>query len=129
MRPPAAAAAAQPRSYKPAPLRLDAEGREVDEHGVPVVRKQAVTELKVSTIDERAEQCNVGSQQPKLIQLLEAYSTETDLVMLMTSVSDHVQCGMFGGASRQAFPRRFGALMLCRTYTSAYSGPFARKLT
>ena len=48
MRPPAApAAAAQPRGYKPAPLRLDAEGREVDEHGVPVVRKQAVTELKV----------------------------------------------------------------------------------
>ena len=47
MRPPAPAAAAQPRSYKPAPLRLDAEGREVDEHGVPVVRKQAVTELKV----------------------------------------------------------------------------------
>ncbi len=48
MRPPAVpAAAGQPRSYKPAPLRLDAEGREVDEHGVPVVRKQAVTELKV----------------------------------------------------------------------------------
>ena len=49
MRPPAAAAAAQPRSYKPGPLRLDAEGREVDEHGVPIMRKQAVTELKVST--------------------------------------------------------------------------------
>ena len=48
MRPPAApAAASQPGGYRPAPLRLDAEGREVDEHGVPVVRKQAVTELKV----------------------------------------------------------------------------------
>ena len=54
MRPPAVpAAAGQPRSYKPAPLRLDAEGREVDEHGVPVVRKQAVTELKVPILSQQ----------------------------------------------------------------------------
>ena len=53
--PPAPAAAGQPRSYKPAPLRLDAEGREVDEHGVPVVRKQAVTELKARSRDSNLD--------------------------------------------------------------------------
>ena len=40
--------APQVKGYKPAPLRLDAEGREVDENGVPVVQKvTAVTSLKV----------------------------------------------------------------------------------
>ena len=43
--------APQIKGFKPAPLRLDAEGREVDEHGVLVVQKIAVgTSLKVWTL-------------------------------------------------------------------------------
>lgn len=40
----------EPRTGGPAPLRLDEQGREVDEHGKPVERRPAAQALKVHTL-------------------------------------------------------------------------------